>query len=136
MAEANKDLLTRLADRGEQVVGRITDLPGAKMILDSTTSLTKRLDDVQKRLRSLDPLEKRVTTLEKRLDKIEGKGATKRPAAKRTTTKTAPKTTTRTSAQSRRDTIARSASKKRERPDDGRPKPRHPWQECGEAPDL
>src|SRR6478736_36912 len=84
-SEANKDLLTRLADRGEQVVGRITDLPGAKTVMDTTTSLGKRLDEVQKRLRSIDPLEKRLTALEKRLDKLEGKGPTKRaPAKKRT----------------------------------------------------
>ena len=91
-SEANKDILTKLADRGEQVVGRITELPGAKVILDSTTSLGKRLDEVQKRLRSIDPLEKRVTAVEKRLDKLEGKGSAKRTPAKRTT-KSASKTT-------------------------------------------
>ena len=91
-SQANKDILTRLADRGEQVVGRITDLPGAKPILDSTTSLGKRLDDVQKRLRSIDPLEKRVTAVEKRLDKLDDKGSAKRAPARRTT-KTASKTT-------------------------------------------
>ena len=91
-SQANKDILTRLADRGEQVVGRITDLPGAKAIMDSTTSLGKRLDEVQKRLRSIDPLEKRVTAVEKRLDKLEGKSPAKRAPAKRTT-KTASKTT-------------------------------------------
>lgn len=84
MAQRKQDLLTRLADRGEQMVGRITDLPGAKQLLDSTTPLGKRLDDVQRRLRSLDPLERRVTQLEKRLDKLEGKG-TKRKAASRST---------------------------------------------------
>jgi DNA anti-recombination protein RmuC len=83
--DTNKDILTRLADRGEQVVGRITDLPGAKTIMDTTTSLGKRLDEVQKHLRSIDPLEKRVTALEKRLDKVEGKSSTKRAPAKRTT---------------------------------------------------
>jgi hypothetical protein len=90
--DTNKDILTRLADRGEQVVGRITDLPGAKTIMDTTTSLGKRLDEVQKHLRSIDPLEKRVTALEKRLDKVEGKSSTKRAPAKRTT-KTASTTT-------------------------------------------
>jgi len=82
----NKDLLSRLADRGEQVVGRITDLPGAKNLLDRTAQLAKSLDDVQKRLRSLGPLEKRVASVERRLDKLEGKGTTrKRPATRRTT---------------------------------------------------
>lgn len=83
MAQTNKDLMARLADRGEQVVGRITDLPGAKTLVDSMASLTKQLNDTQRRLRTLDPLEKRVTALEKRLEKLEGKGS----SAKRTTTR-------------------------------------------------
>ena len=84
--QQNKDLLTRLADRGELFVGRISELPGAKNLLDRTTQLAKRMDEVQKQLRGLGPLEKKVTSLEKRLDKLEGKAPTrKRPAAKRTT---------------------------------------------------
>jgi DNA anti-recombination protein RmuC len=84
--QKNKDLLSRLADRGEQVVGRISDLPGAKNLLDRTTQLAKRLDDVQKQLRSLGPLQKRVASVERRLDKLEGKSTTrKRPATRRTT---------------------------------------------------
>ena len=99
--QKNKDLLSRLADRGEQVVGRITDLPGAKNLLDRTTQLAKNLDDVQKRLRRLGPLEKRVESVEKRLDKLEGKPATrKRPATRRTTS-------------SRGSTAKRSASPRR-----------------------
>jgi hypothetical protein len=101
MAETNKDFMTRLADRGEQVVGRITDLPGAKTLVDSVGSLTKRLDETQRRLRSLDPLEKRVTALEKRLDKVEGKGST----AKRTTTRK--KTSTTAKAAPKRATTTR-----------------------------
>jgi plastocyanin len=91
MAQTEKDLLTRLADRGEQVVGRITDLPGAKSLIDRTGALTKQVNDIQRRLRSLDPLEKRVTALEKRLEKIEGKGSSaKRPAARKPAAKGAP----------------------------------------------
>jgi TolA-binding protein len=109
MAQTNKDLLTRLADRGEQVVGRITDLPGAKSLLDGTAALGKRVDEMQKRLRSLDPLEKRVTTLERRLDKLEGKGST----AKRTTTK---RTTTAKAATAKAATAKRSTSSSRKSP--------------------
>jgi uncharacterized protein YoxC len=72
-----QDLLSRLADRGEQMVGRITDLPGAKQLVDRMAGLTKGLDDVQRKLRSLDPLERRVTQLERRLDKLEGAGSAK-----------------------------------------------------------
>ena len=90
MAETNKDFLTRLADRGEQVVGRITDLPGAKTLVDKTAALAKNVDAMQKELRRLGPLQKRVAAVERRLDKLEGKGTTTR---KRTTTrKSKPKT--------------------------------------------
>ena len=78
MAQRKPDLLSRLADRGEQVVGRITDLPGAKQLVDRVAALAKGLDDVQKQLRGLDRLEKRMTQIEKRLDKLEGKGTTRK----------------------------------------------------------
>ena len=98
MAQTNKDILTRLADRGEQMVGRIGDIPGAKGIMDRMTALTKNLDDIQRRLRALDPLEKRVTEVEQRLDKLEGKGGkrttTRKTSSARTTSKPAPKKTT------------------------------------------
>src|SRR3954447_14258118 len=89
MAETNKDLMARLADRGEQGVGRITDLPGAKTMLDRMTALTKQLNETQRRLRALDPLEQRVTAVEKRLATLEGKGSSAKPAATRKKTSTA-----------------------------------------------
>ena len=84
-----QDFISRLADRGEQVVGRITELPGAKQLVDAMAGITNTLDDVQKRLRALDPLEKRVTELEKRLEKLEGKGKTtaRKTTARKTTAK-------------------------------------------------
>jgi predicted GTPase len=101
MAQTNKDFLSRLADRGEQVVGRITDLPGAKTLVDKTTALAKNVDAMQKELRQLGPLQKRVMAIEKRLDKLEGKSTTTR---KRTTTRKStaakPKSTTRRSSSS------------------------------------
>ena len=104
--QKNKDLFSRLADRGEQVVGRISEIPGAKNLLDRTTQLTKRLDDVQKQLRGLGPLEKRVTSIEKRARQARGQGeARKRPATKRTTRDRArrpPKRTTGRPARARR----------------------------------
>ena len=82
MAQRKPDLLSRLADRGEQVVGRITDLPGAKQLVDRVAALAKGLDDVQKRLRSLDKLERRMTQVEKRIDKLEGKSTTRRTTSR------------------------------------------------------
>jgi hypothetical protein len=97
MADTNKDFMARLADRGEQVVGRITDLPGAKTLVDSMASMTKQLNETQRRLRSLDPLEKRVTALEKRLEKIEGKGSSAKRTATRKKTSIAKPASTRSS---------------------------------------
>jgi hypothetical protein len=94
MAQTNKDFLTRLADRGEQVVGRITDLPGAKTLVDKTAALAKNVDAMQKELRRLGPLQKRVAAIERRLDKLEGKSTTRRTTTRRTTT-TPKRTTTR-----------------------------------------
>jgi hypothetical protein len=84
MAEAQKDIFSQLAERGEQFVGRITDLPAAKTLMDKTAALAKNVDSMQKQLRSLGPLEKRVAGIERRLDKLEGKGTTTR---KRVTTR-------------------------------------------------
>jgi TolA-binding protein len=82
MAQRKPDLLSRLADRGEQVVGRISDLPGAKQLVDRVAALAKGLDDVQKRLRTLDKIERRLTQIEKRLDKLEGKSTTRRTTSR------------------------------------------------------
>lgn len=86
MAQTNKDLFSQLADRGEQLLRRIPDIniPAARQLLDKTAALGKNMDEMQKQLRSLGPLEKRVAGLERRLDKLEGKGSTTR---KRTTTR-------------------------------------------------
>jgi hypothetical protein len=106
MAQQKPDLLSRLADRGEQMVGRITDLPGAKQLVDRVAALAKGLDDVQKQLRGLDRLEKRMTQIEKRLDKVEGKSTTRRKPAARAKSSSASKPT----AAKKRTTVRRRAS--------------------------
>jgi len=59
-----KDLLTRLADAGEDAINRLSDLPGASKLLDATNTLRARVDELQKRMRGIDELEQRVTALE------------------------------------------------------------------------
>ena len=53
-----------------------------------------RLDDLQKRVRGLEELDKRVAAMERRLDKLEGKG---KPATT-TTRKSSASSTTRKSS--------------------------------------
>jgi predicted AAA+ superfamily ATPase len=111
MAKQKQDLFSRLADQGEQMLGRITELPGAKQLTDSVAALTKGLDDVQKRLRSLDPLERRVTQIEKRLDKLEGKGTT-RKAPSRSRTSAAKSSSAKKSTAAKRSTTSRTTPRR------------------------
>ena len=97
MAQQRKqDIFTKLADRGEDVVGRLGDFPAAQRLLQSAGGLKERVDDLQRRMRGLDALERRVGDLEKKVERLSGsssaaKGsAPKRSAAKKTPTK--PKT--------------------------------------------
>jgi hypothetical protein len=80
-----KDVLQRLADSGEEALQKfIADLPGGSKVVGAANSLFARVDELSKRVRSLDPLEKRVAELEHRLDAL---SKTKpKPATKRTTT--------------------------------------------------
>jgi TolA-binding protein len=80
MAQRKQDLLGN-------VIGKITELPGAKGLIDSMQSLGERLDDMQKRVRGLEQMEKRLSDLEQRVETLEGGGTAKRarPTAKKTT---------------------------------------------------
>jgi hypothetical protein len=64
---ARKDLLTRLADAGEDAIARLADAPAADRLLGGMMSLRERMDDLQRRVRGLDELERRVAALEARL---------------------------------------------------------------------
>jgi len=93
MAQQRKpDLIAKLADRGEDVVGRITDFPAAQRVVDAAAALKERADELQRRLRGLDELEKRVAALEKKVDRLAKPAGAKRSTAKRTATSRAKKT--------------------------------------------
>ena len=83
----DKNLVSRLADAGEEAIQKLADAPGADRFLGAMTSTRERMDDMQKKLRGLDALEKRVATLERRLDKVEGKTATSPRSVASTTAK-------------------------------------------------
>src|ERR671933_559690 len=79
-----KDLLTMLADRGEEAIQRLSDAPGADRLLGAAQALRDRMDEMQKRLRGIDALEKRVAELEK---KVEALSAPSTPAPPTSTRK-------------------------------------------------
>jgi hypothetical protein len=78
-----KDLLSRLADAGEDAINRLSELPGASRFMDAATSMRERVDELQKRVRGLDDLERRVEVLEAQVTALTktAKPKAARPAA-------------------------------------------------------
>jgi hypothetical protein len=89
----DKDVISKLADKGEEALQKLADLPGGKSLVKAMGDIRTRLDDTTTKLRKLDPLERRVTSIERRLKALEGSGAASTKAKPRT----AKKTTTRKS---------------------------------------
>lgn len=75
-----KDILSRVTDLGTEALHKLADVPGGSRLVEMANESKSRLDDVQKRLRGLDALEKRVEKLERQLA-----AQTKKPAAPKTT---------------------------------------------------
>jgi hypothetical protein len=84
MAEdQQKDLLSRLADAGEDAINRLSELPGASRFTDAANTMKNRVDELQKRVRGLDELERRVQVLEAQVAALtkSAKPKAARPAA-------------------------------------------------------
>lgn len=62
---ADKDFVTRLADKGEEALQRLAELPGGQKAMTAVNDLRARVDDLAKKVRGLDTLEARVAKLEK-----------------------------------------------------------------------
>ena len=75
-----KDLLTMLADRGEEAIQRLSDAPGADRVIGALNTLRDRMDELQKRVRGLEDLEKRLTALERKVDKLAKSQSGAKPA--------------------------------------------------------
>src|SRR5256886_14798984 len=84
-----KDLLTMLADRGEEAIQRLSDAPGADRLLGAAQALRDRMDEMQKRLRGIDAIEKRVAELEKRVDALSAPNTSSRSRSGTTRKRTA-----------------------------------------------
>ena len=77
--------LDRLASLGEEVLGKASQNPTAARVLHGAMQMKDHVDDLSKRVRGLEAMEKRLAQLEKRLAKIEYAAKKKPPpAAKKT----------------------------------------------------
>ena len=68
MADRRQDLLARLTDLSEEAVQRLAEAPGADRVLQAFKGLGERVDELQRRTRGFEELERRLTALEKRVD--------------------------------------------------------------------
>ena len=85
-----KNPLDRLANLGEEVLGKASQNATASRVIQGAMQLKDRVDDLSKRVRGLEAMEKRVAGLERRIAKLEAKpksttgSAKKKSATKKT----------------------------------------------------
>jgi hypothetical protein len=81
MADQKQDLLGRLADLSEGAVQRLSEAPGADRALQALKGLGDKVDELQRRTRGFEELEKRLSRLEKRVDGLAKPKAARKPAS-------------------------------------------------------
>ena len=82
-----KDLVSRLADAGEEALQRLAELPGGQKAVSAFNDLRNRVDELSRKVRGIEQLEARVAKLEKELAALKGKTASSRGSTSRSTTK-------------------------------------------------
>lgn len=63
----DKDVMARLANRGEDVLNKLAELPGGAKALKAFNELRDRVDELGKKVRGIEALEERVAVLEKQV---------------------------------------------------------------------
>ena len=86
-----KDLLTRFQDLGAEALHKLADVPDGSKFVELANDTKTRLDEMQKKLRGLDELEKRVAKLEKQLAGQSKKAPARRKSTTARKTAAAPK---------------------------------------------
>jgi predicted nuclease with TOPRIM domain len=73
------DILARFTELGHEALNRLSEVPGGSRVVEMMNDSKTRLDEMQKKLRGLDELEKRVARLEKQLAATAKKPAARKP---------------------------------------------------------
>ncbi len=77
MAERKQDLLSRLADLSEEAIQKLSEAPGADKVLQALKGLADKVDELQRRTKGYEELERRLAALEKKVSGIsKSSGAT------------------------------------------------------------
>lgn len=76
----DRDMIARLAERGEQTIAKLAELPGGTKALQAANDLRTRVDELGKKVRGIDVLEQRIAKLEKELATLKRAQKAKPPA--------------------------------------------------------
>jgi hypothetical protein len=87
---SQNDILSRVERMGAEALNRLSEIPGGQKLVEMANETRSRLDDLSKRVRGLEDLEKRVEKLEKQL----ASSTTPRKTASASKSTTARKSTT------------------------------------------
>jgi hypothetical protein len=82
--------IDRLTSLGEQAVNKASQHPTANKVIQQGMQLKAKVDDLSKRVRGLEAMEKKMTQLEKRVAKLEGAKKKAASATKKPTPPTPP----------------------------------------------
>jgi hypothetical protein len=82
------DLLGKLADLSEDAIQRLSDAPGADRVAGALNATRDRVDELQRRVRGLEELEKRLAALERKVDKLSKSDSSSSTSRSRKTTTT------------------------------------------------
>ncbi len=85
-----KDLLTRLADAGEEALHRLSEAPGMDRATAFAKSTRKQLDELTKRVQGISELEARIAKLEKQVAALSKDSPPKRSPARKAPPTAAP----------------------------------------------
>jgi hypothetical protein len=77
-----KDIVSRLAEAGEDALQRLSDLPGGQRAVTAFNDLRSRVDEMGKKVRGIDALEARVAKLEKELATLKRGSSSRSPTRK------------------------------------------------------
>ena len=77
----DKDVMARLANRGEDVLNKLAELPGGAKALKAFNELRDRVDELGKKVRGIEALEERVAVLEKQVAALKPLGRAPRATA-------------------------------------------------------
>jgi phage shock protein A len=70
MAEQKQDLLSRLADLSEEAIQKLAEAPGADKVMQAFRGLTDKVDELARRMKGFEELERRITDLEKQVSEL------------------------------------------------------------------